>query len=60
MLFSTGVIEANSVSLKIGIVLSLISSAFLFIEVNKVFLEFTVIEVVIIFDVSLIGKLEVV
>ena len=60
MLFSMGVIEANSVSLKIGIVLSLISSAFLFIVVNKVFLEFTVIEVVIIFDVSLIGKLEVV
>ena len=54
------VIEANSVSLKIGIVQSLISSAFLFIVVNKVFLEFTVIEVVDIFDVSLIGKLEVV
>ena len=54
------VIEANSVSLKIGIVLSLISSAFLFIVVNKVFLEFTVIAVVDIFDVSLIGKLEVV
>ena len=60
MQFSMEVKEANSVSLKIGIVLSLISSAFLFIVVNKVFLEFTVIEVVIIFDVSLIGKLEVV
>ena len=60
MQFSMGVIEANSVSLKIGIVLSLISSAFLFIVVNKVFLEFTVIAVVDIFDVILIGKLEVV
>lgn len=60
MQFSMGVIEANSVPLKIGIVLSLISSAFLFIVVNKVFLEFTIIAVVDIFDVSLIGKLEVV